>query len=67
MKELKEPKFWLATTLTVALVFIAHYFSSPLEQGVVNKEQYAWIILFLYYVIFIGLGQALINKLIKKD
>lgn len=45
------------------VVFIAHHFSEFLEQKVVAGEQYAWLMLFLWYAGFMFVGLKLLRRM----
>ena len=52
--------FWL-----VGLVFLAHHFSSFLENKVMAGESFAWVYLFLWYFAFLSIGDTLIKYFLK--
>ena len=43
------------------IVFLAHYYSGFLEELVVNGSPYGWPLLFVYYVVWIAIGDRLIH------
>jgi hypothetical protein len=44
--------FWI---IIVVILFVSHYFSSFLEEMIVNRVPFAWVLLFLWYLLWIGL------------
>jgi len=43
--------FWIIIVITV---FLAHYFSGFLEKMVINGNSFAWVLLFLWYLLWIA-------------
>lgn len=56
-----EKKLLYYPGLTAA-VFIAHYFSTFLEEMVVAGEQIAWVYLFLWYTVFIAIAAKIMEQ-----
>lgn len=65
-KELQKPEVWGRYILITAIVFLAHELSGFLEQMVVNGMRIAWLYLFIWYTVFIALGDQLIIKRLLK-
>lgn len=52
---------WYYPALT-AVVFIAHALSGFLEEMVVAGNQFAWVLLFLWYTAFLAAGGYVIKR-----
>jgi len=55
--------FWI---IIVSTVFLAHYFSGFLEQMVVAGNQFAWVLLFLWYLAFVAVIGTIFAYIIMK-
>lgn len=55
--------FWV---IIVATVFLAHYFSSFLEEMVVNGNSFAWILLFLWYLLWVAVVGTIFAYILMK-
>jgi hypothetical protein len=65
MKNIFKLKSWIRYSWITGLVFAAHYFSGFLEEKVMDGEPFAWIYLFVWYLLFIGIGDVIIRSLLK--
>lgn len=56
-------KYYVGLT---AAVFVSHYFSEPLERMVVDGSPFAWVFLFIYYIISLAiLDHFVLNKFLN--
>jgi len=55
--------FWI---LIVGIMFVAHYFSSFLEDMVVAGNQFAWIYLFIWYFIWVATVGSIISYILMR-
>lgn len=60
----KNPLLILHYFMLTAVLFVAHEFSSPLEQLAMAGN---WVPLFLYYVVVLYVGDSLIHWIIGVD
>jgi hypothetical protein len=56
----KEKKLLYYPGLT-ASIFVAHYFSTFLEEMVVAGDKFAWVYLFFWYMVFLIAADKLLQ------
>lgn len=56
-----DPWIWFHYLPLTGVVFLAHYFSSSLEQAVMQGLPYAWVKLFLFYAVWLAIGDQVIH------
>jgi hypothetical protein len=59
---MKDKKGIIKALYMSAVVFTAHYFSGFLEQMVVEGNNYAWVLLFVWYAAFLYIGEKIFDK-----
>ena len=57
---------WLHYVFLTGVIFVAHHYSGSIEQMITSGQQFAWVYLFIYYVITVGIGDILIHILMGK-
>ena len=65
-KNMNRIYLWSHYALLTGVVFVSHHYSAFLEEKVVNAVPGAWIMLFIWYMAWIGLGDILIHKIFHK-
>lgn len=63
LEKWKDWRLWAHYVALTGVVFVAHHFSGFLEEMVVAGDQMAWFYLFIWYAVWIALGDQLIHYL----
>lgn len=67
----KRPLIWFHYVLLVGVIFLAHYLSTNklfnLESLTQINPILGWTLLFIWYFLFLGIGDQLIHKILNVD
>ena len=65
----KNPLIWFKYALLVLVVFFAHWLSGMigLEQYVMTNKWLGWTLLFIFYYVFIALGDRVLELILNVD
>jgi ABC-type transport system involved in multi-copper enzyme maturation permease subunit len=65
----KNPIIWFKYALLVGVVFLAHWVSGVigLEQYVMTNKWLGWTLLFIFYYVFIALGDRALEYILNVD
>jgi hypothetical protein len=65
----REPLIWFHYALLVFVIFGTHWLSQiiGLESYLMTNKWLGWTLLFIFYYIFLSLGDQLIHYILKVD
>jgi len=65
----REPLIWFHYVLLVSVIFLAHYLSgiTGVEGLVQTSPFFGWIVLFIWYYVFVSIGDQFIHKILGVD
>lgn len=65
----REPLIWFHYALLIFIIFLAHWLSGliGLEGYVMSNHWLGWTLLFIWYYVFVSVGDQIIHYILKVD
>ena len=65
LEKLTKWQLWFHYIPLTGVIFIAHHFSGFLEEMVVAGQTIAWVYLFIWYTVWVAIGDQIIHFLLS--